>query len=37
MDKAAPRGHPSEVKIPLLEEQATETKQDVTTAGASID
>ena len=31
MDKAAPRGHPSEVKIPLLEEQATVTKQDVTT------
>jgi uncharacterized protein (TIGR02271 family) len=31
MDKVAPRGHPFEMKIPLLEEQATVTKQDVTT------
>jgi uncharacterized protein (TIGR02271 family) len=31
MDKPAPRDHPSELKIPLLEEQATMTKQDVTT------
>jgi uncharacterized protein (TIGR02271 family) len=31
MDKTAPRDHPSELKIPLLEEQATMTKQDVTT------
>jgi uncharacterized protein (TIGR02271 family) len=31
MDKTAPRDHPSELKIPLLEEQATMAKQDVTT------